>query len=448
MSLNNFSIAALHPNANNFKITGIIIGKSNMSTFEKSGQQNGVVKFIIRDSNDHYINCTVWGTAQFIEEYNVQFKIGQVVNVLRSKISNVRHDNSFDPITSSSLQLTVNEGFGTVECFDGDVAQFVKLLNVPLKSTDLALNLADIASANPSDSGDFVDLLVVVAKLKPKRQLKNKGSVRDVIVIDQTLPGMFLTIWNEAWIDRSDSWDEMSTTLHLINISFKYSEFQKSNILETRTRTIIIVDPKSERSTALKDYVLNSTLSLTDFDTSEPDLASITTVMTLRQIADRIDSSTESVFHSLTYAMVTHMDIDGWSPFYSRRCIHCNCQIRVKETSCNKENCSIFFAESPLDEHYINYFNIPISLTDHTGTIEQCRLIGDTAERIIGHTLHDFLKLSDAERTAIKWKFLMERCSVKLWIKRKTALRWNTQIVIVDCQLANPAEVLEKIKVY
>lgn len=209
MSLKFFSIAALHINAINFTIKGLIIGKSKMSIFEKNGQKGeallcGVVKFVVRDSKDHFINVTVWGSEPFIRDYNLKFTIGHVVNVVRSKISTVPYDDAFHPITSSPLQLTVNEGLGSVEFYDGDVTDIVKLLNVSLKSPDLALNLADIASTRPtSDSGDLVDLFVVVAKLKPTRQIKSKRYVRDVVVVDQTVPGMYLTIWNEAWIDRS-----------------------------------------------------------------------------------------------------------------------------------------------------------------------------------------------------------------------------------------------------
>ncbi|XP_037025026.1 protein hold'em isoform X2 [Bradysia coprophila] len=451
MSLNTFSIAALHANAINFVITGLIIGKSNVSKFEKIERQDqpslrGVIKFLIRDNCDHFINVTVWGTYQFVAEYNSHFTIGHVINVIRSKVSFVRHDDTFNPITSSPLELTINEGFGSIEFFDGDVAEKVKLLRVPLKSPDLALNLADIASTS-DDAGGLVDLFVLVAKLRPTRQIAGK-LVRDVVVVDQTVPGMYLTIWNEAWNIRSDSWNEMSTVLHLINIGYKYSGFHKSIVLATLSRTIIIVDPDCERSKSLKEYGQSSALILTELDYCEPDLSTIKTVMSIQQILNRLnDSSGDSVFYSLTYAMVTQMDIDGWSPFYSRRCIHCNCRIKIKDTSCEKEDCSLFFAESPLDEHYISYFNIPVHLTDHTGTL-QCRLVGDAAERIFGCSLTDYLKLSDSQRTSIKWKFLMERCTVKLAIKRKTALRFNTQITIVDLKVANPAEVLEKILVY
>lgn len=112
----------------------------------------------------------------------------------------------------------------------------------------------------------------------------------------------------------------MSTILHLINVSFKYSEFHKSIVLVTQSRTIIIVDPEVERSMSLLNYAKNSLISLMDFDTSEPDLSTIKTVMTIQQIVDRIeDDSSGTVFYCLTYAMISYMDIDGWTKFYSRR---------------------------------------------------------------------------------------------------------------------------------
>lgn len=203
--MHNYTIGTLHVNTSNFILTGIIINKSKISTFTKQDQTSlsGVIKFVIRDSIDNFINVTVWGGAAFVEELNSQFTIGHVVKVIKSKVSQIPFGDTFMPITSSSLQLTINEGFGSIEIHDGDIAEYIKLLKEPLKSLDLALNLGDIASVrSESDQGDLVDLFVVVAKLKPIREVKNKYIVRDVIVIDQTVPGMHLTIWNEAWINR------------------------------------------------------------------------------------------------------------------------------------------------------------------------------------------------------------------------------------------------------
>lgn len=209
MSLNNFSIVALHPNAINFIIKGLIIGKSNMKTFEKPDQKSrtitmgGVVNLLIRDSRDNFINLTVWGSQEFIADYNSKFTIGHVVNVLNSKLLPVRFDDGFHPITSSQFELSLNQGAGSLELVEGDTTWYVNLLNVPLKSQELALTLADIVSTRPSsNSGELVDLCVVVAKLMGIRQIKN-NYVRDVIVFDQTVPGMILTIWNQAWIERS-----------------------------------------------------------------------------------------------------------------------------------------------------------------------------------------------------------------------------------------------------
>lgn len=112
----------------------------------------------------------------------------------------------------------------------------------------------------------------------------------------------------------------MSTVLHLINVGFKYSEFHKSIVLITLSRTIIIADPNSERSDSLKEYGKNSELMFTELDGAEPDLSTITTVMSIQQITNRLNDSTgDAVFYSLTYVIVTQMDIDGWTVFYSRR---------------------------------------------------------------------------------------------------------------------------------
>lgn len=112
----------------------------------------------------------------------------------------------------------------------------------------------------------------------------------------------------------------MSTVLHLINVGYKYSTFRKSIVLTTRSRTIIIDDPTCDLSKSMKEFGQSSALILTELDYCEPDLSTIKTVMSIHQIVTRLnDPSSESVFYSLTYAMVTQLNIDGWSPFYSRR---------------------------------------------------------------------------------------------------------------------------------
>lgn len=89
-----------------------------------------------------------------------------------------------------------------------------------------------------------------------------------------------------------------------------------------------------------------------------------------------------------------------------------------------------------------------IDISDHTDTIKNCRLIGVVAERMIGHTVETFKMLNDAEKSAIKWQYLLERCTIKLMIKRKSIIRSQTFVQILDCSVADPMEVLNKIKAY
>jgi meiosis-specific with OB domain-containing protein len=101
-----------------------------------------------------------------------------------------------------------------------------------------------------------------------------------------------------------------------------------------------------------------------------------------------------------------------------------------------------------LNRHIVEFvYDIEMCLSDHTGTIS-CRLMGKHGEMLLGRTVEEFLTLSDAEKAALKWRCLLERCAIKMIVKRKSAECTKNMINIVECVLANPEEVAEKIKIY
>lgn len=82
-------------------------------------------------------------------------------------------------------------------------------------------------------------------------------------------------------------------------------------------------------------------------------------------------------------------------------------------------------------------FDLLVDVTDHTGTLQACSLRGAAAEQTLGcsvshrrridsEPLHrnrnvsacfqtdEFIRLSDDQRTALKWKLLLERCKICL----------------------------------
>lgn len=121
---------------------------------------------------------------------------------------------------------------------------------------------------------------------------------------------------------------------------------------------------------------------------------------------------------------------------------NCKTLLRISDNKCQREECQ--------GTHYhINInFDIPVDITDHTGTLANCRLMSQAAENTLHCKVEAFLKMGDAQKGKLKWRYLLERCAVKLVIKRKSPVRFQTLYTILDCSVASPKEVGSKIKVY
>lgn len=93
-------------------------------------------------------------------------------------------------------------------------------------------------------------------------------------------------------------------------------------------------------------------------------------------------------------------------------------------------------------------FDLRVDFTDHTGTIANCRLWNAEAEQILGCPATDYLVKSWSQKCGLKWRFLMERCKVKVIVYKKTVYRSYSWIRLLHMELADPLEVKEKIPVY
>lgn len=119
---------------------------------------------------------------------------------------------------------------------------------------------------------------------------------------------------------------------------------------------------------------------------------------------------------------------------------------------CNNDDCMIQTSSFEKDYRATDFsdsYNIRMSLTDFTESLDNCRMYGATAERILGKSLGEFRNnLTDLDRSKLKWILLLERCKLKVIIKRKTAVRQAVSITVLDCVVADTREVLTDIKAY
>lgn len=158
----------LHSRA--FFIHALVIAKTEKKLFNsrQNGSVIGVITFTVRDTKDHFINCTVWGTDHFIENCDRAYKMGDVIAIYQASVSQKNSNSEYHPRTSSPFELRVDEGKSFIHRVTEQFEHLLQLQNQAIKSTSLALKLDDL-NICPGSGFLTVDLLVL-GELKLKKQ--------------------------------------------------------------------------------------------------------------------------------------------------------------------------------------------------------------------------------------------------------------------------------------
>jgi len=97
---------------------------------------------------------------------------------------------------------------------------------------------------------------------------------------------------------------------------------------------------------------------------------------------------------------------------------------------------------------YTSYFNINIQFSDQTGTLVETRLAGKPAERILGLQAEEFERLTERDKSELKWRFLLKYFEARLLVKKPTGMRKNLVVVVVDMQAIPLQKLAEKVTVF
>ncbi|XP_055692984.1 protein hold'em [Lutzomyia longipalpis] len=437
----------------NVSIIAVIIVKSQPRFFDGDEQQRGVLNMTLRDTVKDTINCTIWGTRESIMSTNENFRCGQVVNVVGARIS--QEDASvYRPKTSSSYVMILSDARGKIMQYIGTGENFSRLLHIPLKPQGLMLSLMDVNSKGELVSAEFVDLMVIVRMIRPLREIKTRmGKIthcREIIVMDRTFPGMLLTFWGKDDNERIDQWKPLETCLHLYDVKSDYSTYYRSVILTYCSRTVILDAVRGPEVDDLREFAANvppiERFSFECNDLPCPD--EIRNVMTIQQIQDRAEGylmGNEEQFTAVIYATVV-FDLDASNRrIVTERCPVCK---QIVEGGCPEANCASVQFQMEATQRNLVAFEIFMSLTDHTGSLPYCRLMSSAAEKLLEMSPEDFLKLPPELRTQLKWQTILERCTVKVVVRKKSIYRPRMWIGIVECSVAAPEDVIRSIKVY
>ncbi|KAK3914787.1 Meiosis-specific with OB domain-containing protein [Frankliniella fusca] len=462
-------LAELSPGQDDSLIVGVIIGSQSPKTVsvKKDLTQKGVWNFTLRDSEVDTINVTVWGSPTYIEQCAEQFHIGDVVSVTKARVSlrvTGMSEENFRPSVSSPLQLSLSEGISEIaHHFLPDAPHFQSLMYVPTKQSSDIIPLRDICSNGELIQGNFVNILVAVQNVQRVRQLKmqdgRQAECREVVVFDRTSNGLSVQMWDKEIIYQASQWKPRETILFMADVRMKWSGYRNACIPTVNSKTIITVDPQTEDAECLRAYALVAPLqpsaivdylasNITDGFTSLPLVSSIRNVLSVRTILSRARadarnsvSGDEQQFTALVYAVVTHLDLHHENIIQSK-CTSCY-KVTSLENSCSNPDCPV----EQGSEMFVpcRMFNIRIDLSDHTGTLKNCRLTAEAAETVLGCTVAQFDCMSEEQKTVLKWNFLMERCAARILVLKASHERRQAYISLVACSVADAAEVAAKI---
>lgn len=132
--------------------------------------------------------------------------------------------------------------------------------------------------------------------------------------------------------------------------------------------------------------------------------------------------------------------------FYSELCKN---YIRLEDINCTNEECYCLQYMNPNAPSLIKiFFNITMEFSDHTGTLGNCKLYNRFAENLFGMNVEQFLDLDDTQKGILKWKIQLERCAVKLVIKKRSIIRARPVISVVECTAVSLEEVAKNLKTY
>uniref|UniRef100_A0A3Q2ZZD6 Meiosis specific with OB-fold n=2 Tax=Kryptolebias marmoratus TaxID=37003 RepID=A0A3Q2ZZD6_KRYMA len=445
------AISELHPSFSHPKVVGVIIGKTDVRSFpdrKNADVHRFTFGFTLRDSPDFFINVTAWGNDGYVNGLASSFGVGDCVAVENSLVSNKDPEkgDKFCPTTPSHYRLLVTEAHSQVyPCADVDtVDRLLPLIHLPVKDSRDFYSLGDIVANGPKLDGAAINILAAIKQMGEVKQFTTsdgrRGQRLEVKLFDDSVSSFPLVCWDKETILTLQTFVAKETVLFVADAKVSFDKFRGGMVATVTPRSVVTANPDTREASLLFSYAKEASESgALDQDEApeDPPVDSITDVYTVSQLKEKAKGHPEAFF-GVTYSFVSRLDLDSSvSKVIKTRCCRCKYQVTEALQSCTNPLCSgrgqALSAAAA--------FDLLVDLTDHTGTLQACSLRGVAAEQTLGCTVEEFTRLNDDQRTALKWRFLLERCKTHVKILPSARAKSGIRGAVLSCSLADPGEV-------
>ncbi|XP_034362099.1 meiosis-specific with OB domain-containing protein isoform X1 [Arvicanthis niloticus] len=454
-SLKNFTaLSDLHPNMANLKIIGIVIGKTDVKGFpdrKNIGSERYTFSFTIRDSPNHFVNVSSWGSEDYIRSLSDNFKVGECVIIENPLIQRkeTEREEKFSPATPSNYKLLLSENHSMVKvCSPYEVdTKLLSLIHLPVKESGDYYSLADIVANGHSLDGRIINVLAAVRSVGEPKYFttsdRRKGQRCEIKLFDETEPSFTMTCWDNESILLAQSWMARETVIFASDVRINFNKFQNCMAATVISKTIITVNPDTPEANILLNYIReNKETNIADeidsYLKESVNLNTIVNVYTVEQLKVKAlkHEGKADPFYGILYAYISTLNIDDETTKVVRnRCSSCG--YIVNEAS---NTCTVCNKDSSRFKSFFLSFDMLVDLTDHTGTLHSCSLSGNIAEETLGCTINEFLAMTSEQKTKLKWQLLLERSKIYLKLILSHRARGGLKVTILSCKLADPTE--------
>ncbi|XP_061562313.1 meiosis-specific with OB domain-containing protein isoform X2 [Phycodurus eques] len=449
-AINYNSISELHPKLSHPKVVGIIIGKSDVKSFpdrKNAGVDRYTFGFTVKDSPDFFINVSAWGNDGYINGLSNSFNIGDVVTIDNPLVStkDPEREEKFCPTTPSPYKLMLAEAHSQVcLCVDMDTSDsLLPLIHMPVKESRDFYPLGDVVANGQSLDGSFINILAAVKAIGEMKLFKKsdgrQGQRLEVKLFDELVSSFPLVCWDREAIQLVQTSVPKGTVIFIADTKINFDRFRNGMAATVNSKTIITVNPDTQEAGLLCRYA-KEMLESGALEQDKPDDVPVYTVGQLKEKGQEIAQAS----YGIIYSFFSKLDLDSSvSKVIKTRCAKCKFQVTEGMQYCTNQLCpgrgQVFSSTTG--------FDLLVDLTDHTGTLHACTLRSPVAEALLGCSTEQFTHLTDNERTAMKWNFLLERCKIYVKIIASTRTKSGVRAVILACSLADPGEVKQHMSV-
>ncbi|KAM9583714.1 meiosis-specific with OB domain-containing protein [Trichechus inunguis] len=449
------ALSDLHPNMANLKLIGIVIGKTDVKGFpdrKNIGSERYTLSFTVRDSPAHFVNVASWGSEDYIRSLSDSFRVGECLIIENPLVQRkeMEREEKFSPATPGNYKLLLSENHSVVKvCSSYEVdTKLLSLIYLPVRESHDYYSLGDIVANGQNLDGRIINVLAAVRSVGEPKYFttsdRRKGQRCEVKLYDETESSFAMICWDRESTLLAQSWAPRETVIFASDVRISFDKFRNCMTATVISKTIITTNPDTPEANILLNFIRENT------ETSAPDneidsylkesinLNTIVDVYTVKQLKVKAlkKEGKADPFYGILYAYISTLSIDDETTKVVRnRCSGCGYIVNEASnacTTCNKDSSgfqSVFLS-----------FDMLVDLSDHTGTLHSCSLTGSAAQETLGCTVNEFLAMTDEQKTALKWQFLLERSKIYLKFVWSPRARGGFRISVLSCKLADPAE--------